>query len=69
MHGLVDAFEHHYHNIDNDDQAYHLFRSLKQDFKESIDDYYERMMKLIGQFEVTWTDNYILSNFQATLFK
>ena len=43
---LLTAFKLCYQEVDNDDQAYLKFRSLKQKAKESVDDYYERMMKL-----------------------
>lgn len=31
LHGLLEAFRHRYQEIDNDDQAYLRFRSLKQE--------------------------------------
>ena len=43
---LLTAFKLHYQEVDIGDQAYLKFRSLKQEAKESVDDYYERMMKL-----------------------
>ena len=42
---------------------------MKQDAKESVDDYYKRMMKLASQFEVLPADNFLLSNFRAGLLK
>ena len=69
LHALLDSFKHRYQEIDNDDQAYLRFRSLKQETKESVDDYYERMMKLASQFEIMPADNFLLSNFRASLLK
>ena len=41
---LLTAFKLRYQEVDNDDQAYLKFRSLKQEAKEWVDDYYERMI-------------------------
>ena len=64
---LLTAFKLHYQEVDNDDQAYLKFRSLKQEAKESVDDYYERMMKLANQFATVPSDNFLMSNFRAGL--
>ena len=53
--------------MDNDDQAYLKLRSLKQEAKESVDDYYERMMKLANQFATVPSDKFLMSNFRAGL--
>ena len=66
---LLTAFKLRYQEVDNDDQAYLKFRSLKQEAKESVDDYYERMMKLANQFATVPSDNFLMSNFQAGLLK
>ena len=66
---LLTAFKLHYQEVNNDDQAYLKFRSLKQEAKESVDDYYERMMKLANQFATVPSDNFLMSNFQAGLLK
>ena len=66
---LLTAFKLHYQEVDNDDQAYLKFRSLKQEAKESVDDYYERMMKLANQFATVPSDNFLMSNFRAGLLK
>ena len=66
---LLTAFKLHYQEIDDDDQAYLKFRSLKQEAKESVDDYYERMMKLANQFATVPSDNFLMSNFRAGLLK
>ena len=60
---LLTAFKLRYQEVDNDDQAYLKFRSLKQEAKESVDDYYERMMKLTNQFATIPSDNFLMSNF------
>ena len=60
---LLTAFKLRYQEVDNDDQAYLKFRSLKQEAKESVDDYYERMMKLANQFATVPSDNFLMSNF------
>ena len=60
---LLTAFKLRYQEVDNDDQAYHKFRSLKQEAKESVDDYYERMMKLANRFATVPSDNFLMSNF------
>ena len=64
---LLTAFKLHYQEVDNDDQAYLKFRSLKQEAKELVDDYYERMMKLANQFATLPNDNFLMSNFRAGL--
>ena len=66
---LLTAFKLCYQEVDNDDQAYLKFRSLKQEAKESVDDYYERMMKLDNQFATISSDNFLMSNFRARLLK
>ena len=66
---LLTAFKLRYREVDNDDQAYLKFRSLKQEAKESVDDYYERMMKLANQFAIVPSDNFLMSNFRAGLLK
>ena len=66
---LLTAFKLHYQEVDNDDQAYMKFRSLKQEAKESVDDYCERMMKLANQFATIPNDNFLMSNFRAGLLK
>ena len=66
---LLTAFKLRYQEVDNDDQAYLKFRSLKQKAKESVDDYYERMMKLANQFATVPSDNFLMSNFRAGLLK
>ena len=66
---LLTAFKLRYQEVDNDDQAYLKFRSLKQEAKESVDDYYERMMKLANQFATVPSDNFLMSNFRAGLLK
>ena len=66
---LLTAFKLRYQEVDNDDQAYLKFRSLKQEAKESVDDYYERMMKLANQFDIVPSDNFLMSNFRAGLLK
>ena len=66
---LLTAFKLCYQEVDNDDQAYLKFRSLKQEAKESVDDYYERMMKLANQFATVPSDNFLMSNFRAGLLK
>ena len=66
---LLTAFKLRYQEVDNDDQAYLKFRSLKQEAKESVDNYYERMMKLANQFATVPSDNFLMSNFRAGLFK
>ena len=66
---LLTSFKLRYQEVDNDDQAYLKFRSLKQDAKESVDDYYKRMMKLANQFAIVPSDNFLMSNFQAGLLK
>ena len=66
---LLTAFKLRYQELDNDKQAYLKFRSLKQEAKESIDDYYERMMKLANQFATIPSDNFLMSNFRAGLLK
>ena len=60
---LLTAFKLRYQEVDNDDQAYLKFRSLKQEAKESVEDYYERMMKLANQFATISSDNFLMSNF------
>ena len=60
---LLTAFKLCYQEVDNDDQAYLKFRSLKQEAKESVDNYYERMMKLANQFATIPSDNFLMSNF------
>ena len=60
---LLTAFKLRYQEVDNDDQAYLKFRSLKWEAKESVDDYYERMMKLANQFATVPSDNFLMSNF------
>ena len=65
---LLTAFKLRYQEVDNDDQAYLKFRSLKQEAKESVDDYYERMMKLANQFATISSDNFLMSNFRVGLF-
>ena len=64
---LLTAFKLRYQEVDNDDQAYLKFRSLKQEAKESVDNYYERMMKLANQFATVPSDNFLMSNFRAGL--
>ena len=64
---LLTAFKLRYQEVDNDDQAYLKFRSLKQEAKESVDDYYERMMKLANQFATVPSDNFLMSNCRAGL--
>ena len=66
---LLTAFKLHYQEVDNDDQAYLKFRSLKQEAKESVDDYYERMMKLANQFATVPNDDFLMSDFRARLLK
>ena len=66
---LLTAFKLRYQEVDNDDQAYLKFKSLKQEDKESVDDYYERMMKLANQFAAIPSDNFLMGNFQAGLLK
>ena len=66
---LLTAFKLHYQKVDNDDQAYLKFRSLKQEAKESVDDYYKKMMKLANQFATVPSDNFLMSNFRAGLLK
>ena len=66
---LLTAFKLHYQEVDNDDQAYLKFRSLKQEPKEPVDDYYERMMKLANQFATIPNDNFLMSNFRVGLLK
>ena len=66
---LLMAFKLRYQEVNNDNQAYLKFRSLKQEAKESVDDYYERMMKLANQFATIPSDNFLMSNFQAGLLK
>ena len=66
---LLTAFKLRYHEVDNDDQAYLKFRSLKQEAKESEDDYYERKMKLANQFATIPSDNFLMSNFRVGLLK
>ena len=66
---LLTAFKLRYQEVDNDDQAYLKFRCLKQEAKESEDDYYERMMKLANQFATIPSDNFLMSNFRAGLLK
>ena len=66
---LLTAFKLRYQEVDNDDQAYLKFRSLKQKAKELVDDYYERMMKLANQFATIPSDNFLMSNFRAGLLK
>ena len=66
---LLTTFKLHYQEVDNDDQAYLKFRSLKQEDKESVDDYYETMMKLANQFATIPSDNFLMSNFRAGLLK
>ena len=66
---LLTAFKLHYQEVDNDNQAYLKIRSLKQEAKESVDDYYERMMKLANQFATIPNDNFLMSNFRARLLK
>ena len=66
---LLTAFKLRYQEVDYDDQAYLKFRSLKQEAKESIDDYYERMMKLANQFATIPSDNFLMSNFRAGILK
>ena len=66
---LLTAFKLRYQEVDNDNQAYLKFRSLKQEAKESVDDYYERMMKLANQFSTIHSDNFLMSNFRAGLLK
>ena len=61
---LLTAFKLRYQEVDNDNQAYLKFRSLKQVAKESVDDYYERMMKLANQFATVPSDNFLMSNFE-----
>ena len=63
------AFKLRYQEVDNDDQAYLKFRSLKQEAKELVDDYYERMMKLANQFATIPSDNFFMSNFPAGVLK
>ena len=60
---LLTAFKLCYQEVDNDDQAYLKFRSLKQEAKELVDDYYERMIKLANQFATIPSDNFLMSNF------
>lgn len=69
LHDLLEAFKLRCVDIDNDDHAYLKFWSLRQDPKESVDDYYERMMKLASQFEVHPAKKFLLSNFRAGLLK
>lgn len=64
---LIAAFKLKYQEVDNNDRAYILFRSTKQDARESVDDFYERMMKLAKQFTTLPTDNFLRSNFRAGL--
>ena len=66
---LLTAFKLRYQEVENDDQAYLKFRSLKQEAKESVDNYYERMMKLANQFATVPSDNFLMSNFRAGLLK
>ena len=66
---LLTAFKLHYQEVDNNDQAYLKFRSLKQEAEESVDDYYERMMKLANQFATIPSDNFLMSNFRVGLLK
>ena len=66
---LLTAFKLCYQEVNNDDQAYLKFKSLKQEAKESIDDYYERMMELANQFATIPSDNFLMSNFRAGLHK
>ena len=66
---LLTTFKLRYQEVNNDDQAYLKFRSLKQEAKESVDDYYERMMKLANQFATIPSDNFLMSNFRAGLLK
>ena len=66
---LLTAFKVRYQEVDNDDQAYLKFRSLKQEAKESVDNYYERMMKLANQFATVPSDNFLMSNFRVGLLK
>ena len=66
---LLMVFKLRYQEVDNDDQAYLKFRSLKQEAKESVDNYYERMMKLANQFATISNDNFLMSNFRAGLLK
>ena len=62
---LLTKFKLHYQEVNHDDQAYLKFRSLKQEAKESVDDYYERMMKVPNQFATIPSDNFLMSNFRA----
>ena len=66
---LLTAFKLRYQEVDNGDQANLKFRRLKQEAKESVDNYYERMMKLANQFATIPSDNFLMNNFQARLFK
>ena len=66
---LLTTFKLHYQEVDNDDQAYLKFRSLKQEAKELVDDYYKRMTKLANQFATVPSDNFLMSNFRAGLLK
>ena len=66
---MLMAFKLRYQEVDNYDQAYLKFRSLKHEAKESVDDYYERMMKLANQFDTIPSDNFLMSNFRAGLLK
>ena len=64
---LLIAFKLRYQEVDNDDQVYLKFRSLKQEAKESVDNYYKRMMKLANQFATVPSYNFLMSNFRAGL--
>ena len=66
---LLTTFKLRYQEVDNDDQAYLKFRSLKQEAKESVDNYSKRMMKLDNQFATIPSDNFLMSNFRAGLLK
>ena len=64
---LLTAFKLRYQEVDNDNQAYLKFRSLKLEAKESVDDYYKRMMKLSNQFATVPSDNFLMSDCRARL--
>ena len=66
---LLTAFKLRYQEVDDDDQAYLKFRTSKEEAKESVNNYYERMMKLANQFATISNDNFLMSNFRAGLLK